>query len=75
MPTGQAPISMTLPIGPFMPPAPEAINSATLICPGHWPFSIIRFSRGKAVFTAWHEGGTAGLCCQATNDSPPLTRE
>lgn len=37
---------------------PATINTITLISPGHWPFSIMRLNRGKAVFTAWHEGRT-----------------
>lgn len=37
---------------------PATINTNTLISPGHWPFSIMRLNRGKAVFTAWHEGRT-----------------
>ena len=52
------PLSVSLLTGLFTPPVPIDIDAATLVPPGHWPFSIIRFSRGKAVFTAWHERGT-----------------
>lgn len=51
-------ISVLLPAGLLAPPVPTDVDAVALISPGHWPFSNIRFSRGKAVFMAWHEGRT-----------------
>ena len=57
-PSFTGPVSASLPPDLFTSPETVGVDAMVLIPPGHQPVSIIRFSRGKVVFMAWHEGRT-----------------